>query len=41
MTISNISSDAIGPVVTKFNVEPFGAKGTIICSNGPGLLRIF
>ena len=30
MTISNISSEAIGPVVTKFHAEPSGAEGTKI-----------
>ena len=31
MTISNISSEATGPIVTKFNVESSGAEGTKIC----------
>ena len=26
MTISNISSDATGPIVTKFNIEPVGLR---------------
>ena len=36
MKISNISSEASGPVVTKFYVEPSGAEGTKICPKGPG-----
>ena len=28
MAISNISSEATGPIVTKFYVEPSGAEGT-------------
>ena len=36
MTILNISSEATGPIVTKFYVEPSGDEGTQICSNGPG-----
>ena len=33
MTISNISSKATGPIVTKSHLEPPGADGTKICSN--------
>ena len=33
MTISNISSKATGPIVTKSHLEPTGAEGTKICSN--------
>ena len=33
MTISNISSKAAGPIVTKSHLEPPGADGTKICSN--------
>ena len=36
ITVSNISSEATGPVVTKFYVEPSGAEGAKICSNCPG-----
>ena len=36
MTISNISSKATGPVVTKFHVEPPGTEWTKMCSNRPG-----
>ena len=36
MTISNIASEATGPIVTKFNVDPSGAEGTKTCKNGPG-----
>ena len=36
MTVSNISTKATGPVVTKFHVEPPWAEGTKICSNCPG-----
>ena len=35
MTISNISSKAIGSVVTKLHVEPSEADGQKICSNRP------
>ena len=28
IAISNIPSEATGPIVTKFNVEPSGAEGT-------------
>ena len=38
MAVSNISSEATGPVVTKFYVEPSGAEGTKICLNGPGYM---
>ena len=38
MTISNISSKATGPVVTKFRVEPPGAEGTKICLNRLGYM---
>ena len=31
MTISNVSSEVIGPVVTKFNVESSEADGIEIC----------
>ena len=34
--LANNSSRATGPVVTIFYVEPPGAKGTKICSKGPG-----
>ena len=33
MTISNISSKAAGPIVTKSHLEPPGADGTKICPN--------
>ena len=33
MTISNISSKATGPIVTKSHLEPPWAEGTKICSN--------
>ena len=33
MTVSNISSKATGPFVTKSHLEPPGADGTKICSN--------
>ena len=36
MTISNISSKAIGPNVTKFLVEPPGAEGMKIYTNPQG-----
>ena len=36
MKIPNISSEATGPFVTKFYVEPSVAEGTNICPNGPG-----
>ena len=36
MTISSISSNATGPIVTKFHVEPPCAKGTNICSTHLG-----
>ena len=36
MTVSNISSKATEPIVTKFHVEPPGAEGMKICSNCPG-----
>ena len=32
----HISPEVTGPIVTKFYVEPSGAEGTKICSNGPG-----
>ena len=35
MIILNISSEATGPVVTKFYVDPSGAEGIKICSDGP------
>ena len=35
MTISNISSETLGPIETKFNLRPSGAEGTKMCSNGP------
>ena len=41
MTVSNISSEAYVPVVTKFYVEPFGVEETKIKnSNGPGCMII-
>ena len=36
MTISNISSKANRPVITKFHVEWPGAEGMKICSNRSG-----
>ena len=33
MTISNVSSIATGPIVTKSHLEPPGAEGMKICSN--------
>ena len=36
MAVSNTCSEATRPVVTKFYIEPSGAEGTKICSNGPG-----
>ena len=36
MTISNISSETTGPIVTKFYIEPSGTEETKICSSGPG-----
>ena len=36
MSVSNISSKATGPIVTKFHVAPPGAEGMKICSNLPG-----
>ena len=33
MTISNISSKATGPIVTKSHLEPPEAEGTKLCSN--------
>ena len=33
MTVSNISSKATEPIVTKSHLEPLGADGTKICSN--------
>ena len=38
MTVSNISSEATGPFVTKFYVELSGAEETKIYSNGPGYM---
>ena len=35
MTVSNISSKAIGPFVTKFHIEPPCAEGREVCSNSP------
>ena len=35
MTISNISSKATGPFVTKFHVEPPWMEGRKVCSNSP------
>ena len=35
MTVLNICSDATGPVVAKFNIEPLWSEGTKICKNGP------
>ena len=35
MTISNISSKATGPFVTKFHVEPPWIEGRKVCSNSP------
>ena len=34
--ISNSSSEATGPFVTKFNIKPSGIEGTNICQNGLG-----
>ena len=36
MTISNISSKATGPVVTKFHIELPLAERRKVCSNSPG-----
>ena len=36
IAISNVSSEAPGPIITKFYVEPSGAERTKACSNGPG-----
>ena len=36
MTVSSIASEATGPIIIKFYVEPSGAEGTNICSNDPG-----
>ena len=36
MTVSNMSSEATGSVLTKFYVEPSRAERTKNCSNGPG-----
>ena len=36
ITISNVSSKATGPVVTKFQIEPPWAEGRKVCSNSPG-----
>ena len=33
MTISNVSSKATGPIVTKSHLKPPGAEGMKICSN--------
>ena len=33
MKVSNISSKATEPIVTKSHLEPPGAEGTEICSN--------
>ena len=35
MTISNLSSKASKPIVTKFHAEPPGAEEAKICSNSP------
>ena len=36
MTVSNISFEAPRAFVSRFYIEPSGAKGTKICSNGSG-----
>ena len=43
MTVSNISSKATGPIVTKFHVKPPGAEGTEILANSPGpeVIKLF
>ena len=38
LTYLNTSSKAIGPVETKFHVEPLGMEKTKTCSNHPGLM---
>ena len=38
MTVSNISSKATGPNVTKFPVEPPGAQGMKICTDRQGYM---
>ena len=35
MTVLNISSKAIGSIVTKFHIEPHWAEGRKVCSNSP------
>ena len=36
-TFSNIfSSETMGPIEAKFHMEPHWARGTKVCSNGPG-----
>ena len=36
MTVSNITSKATGPVLTKFDKKPSGFEGMKICSDRPG-----
>ena len=40
MTIANIFSKVMGPVVTKLHVEPPGAEGMKTCTNCSGHMTI-
>ena len=40
MGIFKISTEATGPVLTKFYVEPSRADGTKTCSNGPSHMKL-